>query len=350
MGEIEKRSAYLDIVKAFAIICVGGGHCIQYGSGNAFLVNKLYFDNIIFKIIYSFHMPLFMLISGYLFAFSINKRKWSSHIAYRLKTLVVPILIWSIIPFALSLMNLYYYSESISLLIVVKEYVYISLRNLWFLWAIFLCSFVVIIVHHFFKDSIFIYILGLLLTFFISDALIYAGYKFMYPFFLIGYFYNLKNGKEKYKRIYQKNISLVIIGVVFVGLLFLYEYESYIYTSGYCIIKEGKLLKQLYNDIYRFVVGSIGSIFIMLILNKCYIYFNSKVSQVLLYIGQNSLGVYIISDFIFSYFLNRIMYNLISINYLITIIETLVILTFSLLCTSIIRRSRILNKFLLGGR
>lgn len=62
-----ERSSYLDLVKAFAIICVVVGHCIQYGSGARYLSDGSYFLNVVFKVIYSFHMPLFMLVSGYLF-------------------------------------------------------------------------------------------------------------------------------------------------------------------------------------------------------------------------------------------------------------------------------------------
>lgn len=75
MGARSARSEYLDVLKAFTIVCVIIGHCIQYGSGARYLENQCYFDNIVFKIIYSFHMPLFMLISGYLFFNTISHMK-----------------------------------------------------------------------------------------------------------------------------------------------------------------------------------------------------------------------------------------------------------------------------------
>jgi len=67
-----KRNNTIDIIKAVAIILVCIGHSIQFGSGFNILSEEIFFDNICFKIIYSFHMPLFMLISGYLFYFSVN--------------------------------------------------------------------------------------------------------------------------------------------------------------------------------------------------------------------------------------------------------------------------------------
>ena len=66
------RNVYIDIVKAVAIILVVFGHCIQYGSGSEFLSSTAFFENKVFIFIYSFHMPLFMLVSGYLFAYSLK--------------------------------------------------------------------------------------------------------------------------------------------------------------------------------------------------------------------------------------------------------------------------------------
>lgn len=86
-----QRNVYLDIVKAFTIICVVIGHCIQSGSGAYFFTAMMYFENAIFKIIYTYHMPLFMVISGYLFAFSVRNKSWSKMILHKVQTLLIPI-------------------------------------------------------------------------------------------------------------------------------------------------------------------------------------------------------------------------------------------------------------------
>ncbi|MDE6264225.1 MAG: acyltransferase family protein [Paramuribaculum sp.] len=52
------RLFYIDNLRGFLIILVKLGHCIQ----------NLYTDfdqNIVFRYIYSFHMPLFMFIRGF---------------------------------------------------------------------------------------------------------------------------------------------------------------------------------------------------------------------------------------------------------------------------------------------
>lgn len=52
------RLKYLDFIKGFAILLVVLGHVIQF-SDNSFD------NNILFRYIYSFHMPLFMFTSGF---------------------------------------------------------------------------------------------------------------------------------------------------------------------------------------------------------------------------------------------------------------------------------------------
>ena len=61
------------MVKAIAIMLVIVGHAIQYGTSQALQGTRL-LEFGVFKYIYSFHMPLFMLVSGYLFHFTIEKK------------------------------------------------------------------------------------------------------------------------------------------------------------------------------------------------------------------------------------------------------------------------------------
>lgn len=68
-----KRNEKIDVLRGWAIILVVFGHCMEYASGHEFFsVNGIY-NNLIFKVIYSFHMPLFACISGWLFGRTIEK-------------------------------------------------------------------------------------------------------------------------------------------------------------------------------------------------------------------------------------------------------------------------------------
>ena len=60
-----ERIEYIDYIKAFAIFMVIVGHSIQ----NLSTCNEL---NVVYSFIYSFHMPLFMTLSGFFIAKSFN--------------------------------------------------------------------------------------------------------------------------------------------------------------------------------------------------------------------------------------------------------------------------------------
>lgn len=347
-NNVNKRSTYLDIVKAFAIICVVFGHCIQYGSGSNYLKNDLFLDNIVFKIIYSFHMQLFMLVSGYLFAYSTQRKKWIEIMVNRIQTLLIPILLCYL--FHLIMVGAYaLVSGEPDISTVLENCISMSSSNLWFLWAVFWCSIVVSIVNRFFSDSKWIYVLGFILTFFITDAHYLNLYKFMYPYFVLGYFYNKDGYTTKLKKIYNHSFTLIIVGVLFVVLLLFYNRDAYIYTTGHCVLGKG-VLRQIKIDIYRLLIGAIGSTFVLLIFYQLKSMSISALDKMLKFIGVNTLGIYIISGFVFSYVLTRVTSGMATINYIITIMEAVMVLAFSLACTYIIKKSKYLNKFLLGGR
>ena len=64
---VGKRIAYIDFLKAFAIATVLLGHSVEQLSGDVF------WDHPIWTFLYSFHMPLFMFVSGLFFKSSLRK-------------------------------------------------------------------------------------------------------------------------------------------------------------------------------------------------------------------------------------------------------------------------------------
>ena len=97
IGKTAVRSRYLDMLKAVNILLVLFGHCIQFGSGYNYYNEGFYFMNPAFTFIYSFHMPLFMLISGYLFGFSLKKKNWTAVIKDKIYQLIIPLFFWGLI-------------------------------------------------------------------------------------------------------------------------------------------------------------------------------------------------------------------------------------------------------------
>lgn len=333
------RSNFVDFIKGYAILLVVLGHSIQYGNGTDYVLGGLFFDNIIFKIIYSFHMPLFMLISGYLFYFSLTKKNIIELIIARFKSLIVPIISWGVI---INLILLYYN----------RNFDIYQFYSIWFLWAILFNSLLIIVINKFFKDNIMIYIFILIIMFIIPDNFNLGLYKYMYPYFLLGYLFN----KTLITKKIDINKVIIFSFILYVPLMFFWNKLSYIYVSGINVFGELSIGNQVLIDIYRWVVGGIGSILFIALLKKIYNknMFGERISKFFEKAGKNSLGIYIISSYIFIYFFPKYIYSIkidnIIINAIYILLITIAMLTSSYFITLLISKVKILNILLLGNR
>lgn len=130
------RDAFLDIAKGLAIILVVVGHVIQGSSEK--------FDDLLwFRVIYSFHMPLFVFLSGAVAAIAFRSDSIQDSIGSALKRaqtkiskasirLLLPFLAWCVIN-----QLIYHHSDSVISALI------LAFRRpdtaLWFLLAIFYC-------------------------------------------------------------------------------------------------------------------------------------------------------------------------------------------------------------------
>lgn len=102
----QTRNNVIDIVKGITILLVIYGHVIQIlymGTGMEF------FSDRIEKFICSFHMPLFSLISGYLFYFTCIHRTIKEIFYKRIVGLIQPLLIWGTFYYTLYLVLLNFF-------------------------------------------------------------------------------------------------------------------------------------------------------------------------------------------------------------------------------------------------
>jgi fucose 4-O-acetylase-like acetyltransferase len=87
------RIDFIDKIKGFAILLVVIGHVIQFNTDD-------FRHNIFFSIIYSFHMPLFFFLSGYIAANSkqiISVSVFKNSIIKKSIQLIIPLISWAII-------------------------------------------------------------------------------------------------------------------------------------------------------------------------------------------------------------------------------------------------------------
>lgn len=126
-----KRYETVDVAKAIAIILVVIGHFREPA------MPELYHD--IIKVIYMFHMPLFMIASGFLFMATYRPGSYGSFVWKKFKRLMVPYFVTSVLIITIKLLG----SSSAELQNPVTTFSYLEMFYLpsagyflWFVWAL----------------------------------------------------------------------------------------------------------------------------------------------------------------------------------------------------------------------
>lgn len=118
----KKRIIWIDSIRGVLIILVVLGHAIQSSLRDACFQNHLW------NLIYSFHMPAFMAISGW-FAFSTTTKNINVGLCKRrFDQLMVPYLSWSLLRYVISMD---YSIENLSRIVIDPD------SYFWFLWVLF---------------------------------------------------------------------------------------------------------------------------------------------------------------------------------------------------------------------
>lgn len=345
----QKRDVTIDVLKFFAIIMVVLGHCIQYGSGIEYRSSHVYLMNHIYQYIYSFHMPLFALVSGYLFYYSVSKRDIKQITINRISNLMIPILGWKLI------INIFrngrgiIASHDLGKSINILTGYFTIYKNMWFLWAMLVCSGIVIVGHYIFNDNIMLYIIVVFGTFFVYDYY-YQLWVWLLPFFIIGYFANKNNWRDMLSKNHAKWIILIGL-IIHVACVILWKNDYYIYKEGrLCILDDDNMFYALYANFFRIISGLSGSFvwFIFADFVSEFVSEDSKAYRIIYLCSKYSIGIYVFSVYILNDFLVYMTWMHYNIFYV--IIETIIILILSLLFMSVVDKFKYSRKLLLGVR
>lgn len=182
-----ERIAAIDAARGFAILLVVLGHSIQFNISNPF-------DNSFFRIIYSFHMPLFIAISGYLAWGHITRNV--GYLWKKFTSLIIPFISWYVVGYAGALLISFILEGNIESVVGFNEYVLrwliTAYYGLWFLWVLFLCFVVLFILLRFEQVLGDLAILGTIALLYISYPLHISNahlelLQWYFPFFSIAY-------------------------------------------------------------------------------------------------------------------------------------------------------------------
>ncbi|MBR3076017.1 MAG: acyltransferase family protein [Bacteroidales bacterium] len=287
---MNNRNPFWDVAKGIAVLLVLFGHSIQSGSGACYTQTNAFFDNPFYLFIYSFHMPLFMLISGYLFASSLKKYTFKTIFAKRSQSLLIPILVFGSVWFLWVCRGKY----------TLLNYLDTLSHTLWFLQAVFISSVITALIWRLspLQFRWWIAILVSLSGLFFPDYGELAGVKFLYPCFLVGI--GLARFWESGFWVKYKLGFFIFFSVAFLILLLSFNKDFLFYRTGVYLfsgIQEWNHL--LYIDVYRDLIGVFGCLAVLSglrlipedIIQKC------RITQVM---GKESKGLYCFQTYLFA--------------------------------------------------
>lgn len=256
-----KRDEYIDYLKGLLIFLVILGHAYYQDTG-------------VFWFIYRFHIPLFLMISGFLFN---NKRSFKEFFKSKFKSLIIPYIFFFIISF---LMTRFVFGgvsikKSIMYFIFGGNYlVKVKNRALWYLPIIFIVSIIFYFISKIKNKKIVMFITLLfgvlsvpvykyLTTAFDREFIPFALNTILPGLFYLGIGYLYKDYKDK-------KINPIIIIIMFI--------------IGICI-SIGNESQVLFMDSYIYLIGSLLITPFIILITK------GNVNKVFVYLGNNSLYI-----------------------------------------------------------
>ena len=282
MQSKENRNLYWDILRGIAMLLVVLGHA---GLAKESLLNRA---------VYAFHMPLFMLISGFFFQYSLRKHTLRENLRRKTAQLLLPVLIIGTLDFILTA------SHAGPVRGMAADYYAVLIRTLWFLQAVFFSCLAVLAVNRFIRSypvQLLVYLALCAAFLFVPDFACSTGTKFMFPCFIAGLYMNRWGVDQKYKSLSCRPLLFFAMVVTFGVLLHFFSFGQTFYNrSVYLFSGIDSPAALLYDDIFRVVIGLAGSFAAMALLYE----FFSRLPQggpvpaFLGLLGRNTLVFYCI--------------------------------------------------------
>lgn len=285
------RRDYLDIAKAITIFIVIIGHAV--GNTEAPLYRC---------IIYTFHMPLFFIVSGVVVrkhqTTKYNKEHYLSLLKNNFFSLLIPYFIWALIFSRFNFTNLLYIIYGSWESLTKAE----TLTSLWFLPCLFIARILMELIlnssNNFKQINRHLYaFIFACISFAIGFALprIELGYPFCINisfvalgFMLLGYSF-----KELLNTLQERNIRTLYLILIISFVLFIYGItkEEEIYLVLMCGSDYGNIFLFLLNAISGCAFILTLSVIISITLFKDN---SNKIKDAVLWIGQNTIGIFLI--------------------------------------------------------
>ncbi|MDQ0229468.1 acyltransferase family protein [Metabacillus malikii] len=278
---MKNRDSYFDNAKFFLILLVVFGHLIRsYIDDNDFIMN-------VYKFVYTFHMPAFILISGY-FAKGFRKKGYLEKIS---KKLILPYLIFQ------GIYSVYYY--------IIRDQQTLLLNpfdphwSLWFLVSLFCWNILLFFftkLHPVWAISL-AFAIGLIAGYFevISNYLSLSRTFVFFPIFLIGYYLS-RDHFQALQKPKMKGLAISLFVITFISYFYIdFQYEWLFGSKPYSHFGHVTIMSSIIR-LGFYSITLITSLSFLSLIPKSYRFFTEW--------GTRTFYVYLLHGFIIQYLRN----------------------------------------------
>lgn len=282
VGKIVGRIPYIDSCRGFVILLVVVGHVVQC------LYRPKEFDNdVLFRVIYAFHMPFFFFLSGYVSKSDIKFSNELIHVAKkRILQLILPFCLWGVY------LNILDYEEPLYMFFLRPDH------GLWFCFH--LCVVIVYcsVLMCFSKiipygggriSKIVMLVLGYLILKRLSDWNIYdycqtAMLLYFYPYYAVGMLLgDFRNLLEKYQFSFVTTVLFIVAFFTLASVWYRVPNAIPVDAHQYVVILNSLLS-------YKYITAFLGIFATVIFFSQ----FSHNSSNFLIHLGKYSLGIYVI--------------------------------------------------------
>ena len=287
------RIVYIDLAKFFAIFCVICGHVYQWT-----FPGDPYHESPCFQFIYSFHMPLFMALSG-LFLGKSFEMSPLAFLKKRFVQLLLPVLGFSVV-FVLFYNFVYAKWMGVANL---DFFTYLGGGDMWFLKYLFVCSAIAYASKKIFRMDAWAALLPVMLLLTLTRSNIFR----LLPFLWLGYFlYKYRAG------LLEKHLRATLAGSLATFAFFLCFWKGdYDAPIRFLYLKPPVHIdaENFFATFVRQGVGISGSVFFIALFKVISRKINVASSRLATYCctaGQNTLGIYCLQIYILEFGLDHL--------------------------------------------
>lgn len=273
----KERILYWDVIKAFAIFLVVYGHCLRYLQVNM----EISWDFYIYGFIYSFHMALFMIVSGY-FARSIYTKSFSDNLKSKTLQILLPsVSTYIVVGFILIYLRHEQWGHG---LVKLGMNCFISY---WFLKALYILYVVSIVFTWICRKSKYMALVGAMFLFILlRDDVEFVHCMSMLPFFLIGMLLH------RFEPVFWRNKLKVALVSAFICAVLCWRYDAVDYNMYMHPFRFD--MPSIYLFVIRTLIGTFASLLcIILIRLICDRFGDTALVRALAKVGTMTLGIYV---------------------------------------------------------